>query len=74
MQRIVQISTPVHNGPFNITRQVESIVSESGINTGTVNVYAQGATAAVMILFCLMYPLFVIQRVILGYNKIITVQ
>ena len=49
MQRIVQISTPSHNGLFDITRKVEAIVTESGVRSGMVNVYAQGATAAIMI-------------------------
>jgi secondary thiamine-phosphate synthase enzyme len=49
MQRIIQISTPSHNGLYDITRQVEAIVSESGVQTGLVNVYVQGATAAIMI-------------------------
>ncbi len=49
MQRIVQISTPAHNGLYDITRQVEAIVTESGIDAGLVNVYVQGATAAIMI-------------------------
>ena len=49
MQRTIQISTPSHNGLYDITRQVEAIVSESGVQTGLVNVYAQGATAAIMI-------------------------
>jgi thiamine phosphate synthase YjbQ (UPF0047 family) len=49
MQKIVQISTPAHNGLYEITRQVEAIVSESGVQTGLVNVYAQGATAGIMI-------------------------
>jgi thiamine phosphate synthase YjbQ (UPF0047 family) len=57
MQRTIQISTPAHNGLYDITRQVEAIVSESGVKSGLVNVYAQGATAGTMILFCLMYPL-----------------
>jgi len=47
----IQISTPAHNGLYDITRQVEDIVSESGAQTGLVNLYVQGATAAVMILF-----------------------
>ncbi|MCK4879711.1 MAG: secondary thiamine-phosphate synthase enzyme YjbQ, partial [Bacteroidales bacterium] len=47
--RIVQISTPAHNGLYDITRQVEAIVTESGIDAGLVNVYVQGATAAIMI-------------------------
>lgn len=49
MQQIIQISTPSHNGLYDITRLVEAIVLESGIKTGMVNVYAQGATSAIMI-------------------------
>ena len=49
MQQTIEISTPVHNGLFDITRQVEAIVSESGVQTGLVNVYVQGATAGIMI-------------------------
>ena len=49
MQRTIQISTPSHNGLYDITRQVEAIVSESGVQTGLVNVYVQGATAGIMI-------------------------
>jgi thiamine phosphate synthase YjbQ (UPF0047 family) len=51
MQKTIQISTNAHNGLYDITRQVETIVSESGVKSGMVNVYAQGATAAIMILF-----------------------
>ncbi len=49
MQRTIQISTPAHNGLYDITRQVETIVAESGVHTGMVNVYVQGATAGIMI-------------------------
>lgn len=49
MQRTIQISTPAHNGLYDITRQVEAIVTESEVQTGLVNVYAQGATAGIMI-------------------------
>ncbi|RLD77951.1 MAG: YjbQ family protein, partial [Bacteroidetes bacterium] len=49
MQKAIQISTPVHNGLYDITRQVEAIVTESGVQAGLVNVYVQGATAGVMI-------------------------
>ena len=49
MQRTIQISTPAHNSLYDITRQVEAIVSESGVQTGMVNVYVQGATAGIMI-------------------------
>ena len=48
-KKTIQISTPAHNGLYDITRQVEAIVSESGVQTGLVNVYVQGATAGVMI-------------------------
>jgi hypothetical protein len=33
LQRTIQISTPAHNGLYDITQQVETIVSESGIQT-----------------------------------------
>ena len=49
MQQTIQISTPTHNGLYDITRQVEAIVAESKVQTGIVNVYVQGATAGVMI-------------------------
>lgn len=49
MQQSIQISTPSHNGLYDITRQVEAIVTESGVQTGMVNVYVQGATAGIMI-------------------------
>ena len=34
-----------HNSLYDITHEVEAIVSESGVMTGLVNVYVQGATA-----------------------------
>jgi secondary thiamine-phosphate synthase enzyme len=49
MQRTIQISTTSRNGLYDITGQVEGIVKESAVQTGMVNVYAQGATAAIMI-------------------------
>ncbi|MBE0653278.1 MAG: YjbQ family protein [Bacteroidales bacterium] len=49
MQQIIQISTSSHNGLYDITNQVKAIVSESGVQTGLVNVYVQGATAGIMI-------------------------
>ena len=49
MQRTIQISTPTHNGLYDITREVKAIVTDSGIHTGLVNVYVQGATAGIMI-------------------------
>jgi secondary thiamine-phosphate synthase enzyme len=49
MQKTIQISTPTHNGLYDVTRQVEAIVAESRVQTGMVNVYVQGATAGIMI-------------------------
>jgi secondary thiamine-phosphate synthase enzyme len=49
MQKIIQINTNKRNGLFDITSQVSSIVSTSGVNTGFASVYVQGATAAIMI-------------------------
>jgi len=49
MQSTIQISTPSHNGLYDITREVEAIVAESKVRTGLVNVYAQGATAGIMV-------------------------
>ena len=49
MQQTIQISTSAQNGLYDITSQVEAIVTKSGIKTGFGNVYVQGATAAIMI-------------------------
>ena len=49
MQRTIQISTLAQNGLYDINQQVEAIVAESKVQTGLVNVYAQGATSAIMI-------------------------
>lgn len=49
MQKIVKITTTMHNQLVDITKQVESVVSLSHIGTGLVNVYVQGATAGIMI-------------------------
>ena len=49
MQKVFQISTHNQNGLYDITQVVEKIISDSSVQTGMVNVYAQGATAAIMI-------------------------
>lgn len=49
MQEVIQITTNCQNGLFDITTKVEAILSKSKIKTGIVNVYAQGATAGIMI-------------------------
>jgi hypothetical protein len=46
----------VYNGLYDITRQVEAIEAESGIQTGLVNVYAQGTSAGLLIQFIMMTP------------------
>ena len=49
MHEIIHISTNDHNGLYDITRKVEVVVNKSGIKSGLVNVYVQGATAGIMI-------------------------
>lgn len=49
MQKIIEITTDKPNGLYDITPLVREIVNSSGIQNGVVNIYAQGATAAIMI-------------------------
>lgn len=49
MQKIIQIRTDKNNALYDITGHVSKIVAESGVDSGIVNVYAQGATVAIMI-------------------------
>ena len=49
MREIINRPTNTHDGLFDITRQVENVISRSGIKDGLVNVYVQGATAGIMI-------------------------
>ncbi|MEX0986121.1 MAG: secondary thiamine-phosphate synthase enzyme YjbQ [Bacteroidales bacterium] len=49
MIKIIQISTSEHEGLYDITGDVETVVSGSGVRNGLVNVYVQGATAGIMI-------------------------
>lgn len=49
MQKTFSIKTDKHNALYDITNQVSKIVEQSKVKTGTVSVYVQGATAAVMI-------------------------
>jgi secondary thiamine-phosphate synthase enzyme len=49
MQKNIQISTNKKNGLYDITDYVKKAVHDSDIVDGTVNVYVQGATAAIMI-------------------------
>ena len=49
MQKSIFTPTHAREGLYDITRDVEKIVSASNIRTGMVNVYVRGATAAIMI-------------------------
>ncbi|MEJ2594598.1 MAG: secondary thiamine-phosphate synthase enzyme YjbQ [bacterium] len=49
MQEIIHLATDSREGLYDITAKVESLVKHSGIRDGLVNVYDQGATAAIMI-------------------------
>ena len=49
MQDIITVATRQRETLVDITGQVKQIVDTSGIQEGVVTVYAQGATAAVMI-------------------------
>lgn len=49
MQTIITTSTDQRETLVDITEQVRACVRDSGIRTGLVSVYVQGATAAIMI-------------------------
>ncbi|MDW7773996.1 MAG: secondary thiamine-phosphate synthase enzyme YjbQ [Desulfobulbaceae bacterium] len=49
MQRSIAISTDHREELVDITQEVRDIVAASGIGTGIVSIYAQGATGAIMI-------------------------
>ena len=49
MRESIAISTGCREELVDITPQVQAVVQRSGIHNGLVSVYAQGATAAIMI-------------------------
>ncbi len=49
MREIINIATPSREVLIDITDRVDAVVRRSGIDNGLVHVYAQGATAAIMI-------------------------
>ncbi len=49
MKDIIHISTSQREQLIDITPQVKRVLESSGIQNGLVSVYAQGATAAIMI-------------------------
>lgn len=49
MQEIITVATHRREMLVDITEQIRRIVAASGVHRGVVTVYAQGATAAIMI-------------------------
>ena len=49
MQKIIDVKTYKRCELVDITSRIKTVVSESGITEGIVNVYVQGATAGIMI-------------------------
>jgi secondary thiamine-phosphate synthase enzyme len=49
MRETIQLATRRDQELLDITRRVQDVVAQSGIRHGIVHVYAQGATAAIMI-------------------------
>ena len=49
MQKIITLHTDRHNGLYDITGEVTSIIRESNIINGIASIYARGSTAAIMI-------------------------
>ncbi|MCM8855474.1 MAG: secondary thiamine-phosphate synthase enzyme YjbQ [Candidatus Thiodiazotropha sp.] len=49
MRETIMLKTDSRETLVDMTDQVEQVVVQSGIKNGLVNVYAQGATAAIMI-------------------------
>ena len=49
MREIIHLQTAARETLVDITGQVRRVVSASGVRNGLVSVYAQGATAAIMI-------------------------
>lgn len=49
MQETIRISTDAHQGLYDLTKEVESLVLKSEVSTGLANVYVRGATAGIMI-------------------------
>lgn len=45
----IEMDTSAREALYDITEQVRKVVEQSGIKSGLVSVYAQGATAAIMI-------------------------
>jgi len=48
-QFVLELETTTRETLYDITEQVRTEVAQSGIKNGLVSIYAQGATAAIMI-------------------------
>lgn len=49
MQRVITIKSIMREELIDITNEVKNIVNEQNIKTGIINLFAQGATSAIMI-------------------------
>ncbi|WP_447969106.1 secondary thiamine-phosphate synthase enzyme YjbQ [Nitrospira sp. M1] len=49
MRETITLQTTQHEQLLDITESVHAILEQSGINNGIMHVYAQGATAAIMV-------------------------
>lgn len=49
MQQTIVVSTNSREGLYDITDMVKNVLSESNVQSGLLNVYVRGATAAIMI-------------------------
>jgi secondary thiamine-phosphate synthase enzyme len=49
MQHTFTLRTDRHEALYDITDEVRRVVKDSGVQSGVVTVYAQGATAAIMV-------------------------
>ena len=49
MQKVFSIKTETREALYDITEEVKAVVAESRVEQGTVSVYIQGATPAIMI-------------------------
>ena len=49
MREIITLATDRREELLDITRQIAGVVARSGVRNGVCSVYAQGATAAIMI-------------------------
>src|SRR5512137_2647979 len=48
-QEMLRVATGAREAMYDITSRVRAVLAKSGVKTGTVLVYVQGATAAIMI-------------------------